>query len=67
VGDREGGTSTVELDEEAAASQVLDEADIARLVDMGVRLEEEFGSPQDIEWAFEGGELYVLQSRPITA
>jgi len=25
-----------------------------------------FGRPQDIEWAFEGDELYLLQSRPIT-
>lgn len=26
-----------------------------------------FGRPQDIEWAFTGGELYLLQSRPMTA
>ena len=26
-----------------------------------------FGRPQDVEWAFSGGELYVLQSRPMTA
>lgn len=26
-----------------------------------------FGSPQDIEWAIAGGELYLLQSRPITS
>src|SRR5712692_9473757 len=26
-----------------------------------------FGKPQDVEWAFAGGELYVLQSRPMTA
>lgn len=25
-----------------------------------------FGCPQDIEWAIEGGRLYILQSRPIT-
>ena len=25
------------------------------------------GGPQDIEWALEGGELYVLQARPVTA
>ncbi|MCV5942716.1 hypothetical protein OFN64_39175, partial [Escherichia coli] len=24
------------------------------------------GSPQDIEWAVQGGRLYLLQSRPIT-
>jgi len=26
-----------------------------------------FGGPQDVEWAFAGGELYLLQSRPMTA
>ena len=26
-----------------------------------------FGRPQDIEWAFAGAELYLLQSRPMTA
>lgn len=26
-----------------------------------------FGRPQDIEWAMEKGELYLLQSRPITS
>lgn len=25
-----------------------------------------FGAPQDLEWAFAGGELHLLQSRPIT-
>ena len=25
-----------------------------------------FGSPQDVEWCIRGGELLLLQSRPIT-
>ena len=29
-------------------------------------LEERFGGPQDVEWAIAGGELYLLQSRPVT-
>jgi phosphohistidine swiveling domain-containing protein len=29
-------------------------------------LEKELGGPQDIEWAIAGGQLYILQSRPIT-
>ncbi|MCC2685649.1 MAG: phosphoenolpyruvate synthase [Paenibacillaceae bacterium] len=31
-----------------------------------VRLEEQFGRPQDIEWAIADGKLYLLQARPIT-
>jgi pyruvate, water dikinase len=63
----EGGTTTVDLDETVATAQVLDEGEIARLVAMGVELQRAFGSPQDVEWAFEGDELFALQSRPITA
>ncbi|XP_066256626.1 rifampicin phosphotransferase-like [Euwallacea similis] len=33
---------------------------------VGVALEQVFGDPQDIEWAFYKGSLYLLQSRPIT-
>jgi pyruvate,water dikinase len=37
-----------------------------RLYRLGRRLEQELGSPQDIEWAIAGGRLFLLQSRPIT-
>jgi pyruvate, water dikinase len=48
-------------------TQVLDEAELKRLAEMGRKLEEIYGCPQDIEWAFDGsGELFLLQSRPIT-
>jgi pyruvate,water dikinase len=66
VRDSEGGTTTTGLDEEMAVSSVLDAGEIARLVEVGVRLETAFGAPQDIEWAFAADELFVLQSRPIT-
>ncbi len=36
------------------------------LLDAGEKAEEAFGSPQDIEWAYAGGKLWLLQSRPIT-
>jgi phosphohistidine swiveling domain-containing protein len=37
--------------------------DLARL---GLRLEAHFGCPQDVEFAFAEGSVYLLQSRPIT-
>jgi pyruvate,water dikinase len=67
VRDPGGGTMTIDLDDETAASQVLDDDEIARLVAVGLQLETAFGSPQDVEWAFKADELFVLQSRPITA
>ena len=30
------------------------------------RVEQHFGRPQDIEWAFTDGQLFLLQARPIT-
>ncbi|MDE1860659.1 MAG: PEP/pyruvate-binding domain-containing protein, partial [Candidatus Micrarchaeota archaeon] len=30
------------------------------------RIERDFGSPQDIEWAVSGKTIYILQTRPIT-
>jgi pyruvate,water dikinase len=46
--------------------RVLSEAELNGLREIGLRLEAFFGSPQDVEWCVRGGELLVLQSRPIT-
>jgi len=46
--------------------QVLDESEIERLVDLGRQVEDHYGTPQDVEWAIFEGEVYMLQSRPIT-
>lgn len=44
----------------------LTESEIQQLVHTAALIQEFFGSPQDIEWCFEGNKLYILQSRPIT-
>jgi pyruvate,water dikinase len=44
----------------------LDAAAIAELVVAARAIERHFGAPQDIEWAFAAGELFMLQSRPVT-
>ncbi|MCF2573765.1 PEP/pyruvate-binding domain-containing protein [Brevibacterium sp. UCMA 11754] len=36
------------------------------VAELSVRAEDHFGFPQDIEWAFSGDDLFLLQSRPIT-
>ncbi len=45
---------------------VLTDEELRQLADLGRRLEEPFGGPQDVEWAIEGGRIYLLQSRPVT-
>lgn len=49
------------------AEELLSDAETEALAQAGLRIEAEFGEPQDIEWAFVGPRLYILQTRPITA
>ncbi len=46
---------------------VLDGPELQALAWLGVQLEQLHGIPQDVEWAFDGQQLYLLQSRPVTA
>ncbi|MFV0460500.1 MAG: PEP/pyruvate-binding domain-containing protein [Actinomycetales bacterium] len=39
---------------------------VAELAALSRQIEAEYGTPQDVEFAFSGGELYVVQSRSIT-
>lgn len=66
VQDGTGGIVRVGVPPEKATARVLTGDELRRLVDLGNRVEAHFGSPQDIEWGIEGGEIYLLQSRPIT-
>lgn len=45
----------------------LTEKQISQLADAGRRIQQEYGQPQDIEWAFADGSLYILQARAITS
>jgi len=47
--------------------QVLDDVEAARLTELGTRIETLFGTPQDIEWARQGSDFWIVQSRPITS
>lgn len=48
--------------------QCLSDEEILKLVEYGLKIENLYGSHQDIEWGFDKDtkELYILQSRPIT-
>jgi pyruvate,water dikinase len=41
-------------------------AQLAELAALLRKVEAHYGYPQDIEWAFAGGQLFLLQARPIT-
>jgi pyruvate, water dikinase len=63
----EGGTVERELSPEEGGAATLGADELRELARLGAALEEKLGGPQDIEWALEGGELFVLQCRPVTA
>ncbi|MFH0945778.1 MAG: PEP/pyruvate-binding domain-containing protein [Planctomycetota bacterium] len=60
------GTREIEIDAAAGAEPSLCAEQLKQLADLLVRVEESYAFPQDIEWAFADGELWLLQSRPIT-
>ena len=60
-----GGTVTEAAD--AAERQALSDEEIAAVTALGRRVADFYGSPQDIEWAYTQGQLYLLQSRAITS
>ncbi|MFC7155630.1 phosphoenolpyruvate synthase [Halomarina halobia] len=61
-----GETVEVEVSDDRRTARVLTDDEIARLVELGRQVEEHYGRPQDVEWAVYRGEVYMLQSRPIT-
>ena len=61
--------STAEfLGPEYVEKQVLTDEQIIEVAQIGARIEEHYGWPQDIEWAYDrdDGKLYIVQSRPVT-
>lgn len=63
----EGGTEIRELLSELQQKQVLPDEKILELSAIGRKIEEHYGSAQDIEWGMEEDQIYILQSRPVTS
>ncbi len=60
------GVQPVTVEPERAAQASLTAAQAREVACLALRLEGEMGRPQDCEWAFCGGQLHMLQTRPIT-
>jgi pyruvate,water dikinase len=57
----------VEHTGDRARESALTETQLGALVDLLEHVERREGEPVDIEWAYAGGALHLLQARPITA
>ncbi|MEJ2746361.1 MAG: PEP/pyruvate-binding domain-containing protein [Anaerolineae bacterium] len=64
-GQADGGTITEQVG--AVNQQAIPDTVIVELADLGHRVADLFGFPQDIEWGWADGKLHLLQSRPITS
>jgi pyruvate,water dikinase len=62
----DGENKKVEIKDEAQGKQKLTDLEITDLAKTCKRIEEHYAFPQDIEYAFERDNLYIVQSRPIT-
>ncbi len=64
--DSGGNKQTVKLSEERSKQQVLKNQEIIKLSEIAIQLEEHYQKPQDIEFAIEHNEIFIVQTRPIT-
>jgi len=64
--DIEKANIKVDILEAEQAKQKFSDEDIVALASIGKKIEDRYAFPQDIEWAKEGEELFIVQTRPVT-
>lgn len=63
---KNGGNEWHDIPREQGEKQVLSDKEIFELSEIILQIENHYGFPCDIEWAFENRKFYITQSRPIT-
>lgn len=63
---QEGGLAESEVPEHQRLRECIDEQDIHKLYQISQQLESQFKAPQDIEFVIDKGQIWLVQSRPIT-
>jgi pyruvate,water dikinase len=61
-----GGTKEVLVPKSKQAKQKLVGSKVLELAKIVKKIEQHYGSPQDVEWAYEKDKFYIVQARPIT-
>jgi pyruvate,water dikinase len=60
------GTHEQPVPSNKRSQAVLRPAQVSELVRIGLKVEDLYGVPMDIEWALEHGRFFLVQARPIT-
>jgi pyruvate,water dikinase len=61
------GVKTIEVPVDKQGSLCLSEAQEREIAELALAVEARHAAPVDIEWAYQGGRLFLLQARPITS
>ncbi len=56
----------VAVPSEKQGRQKIPDKIIIELAKVGKKLQKHYGNPQDVEWAYEDGEVYLVQTRAVT-
>ncbi len=62
----EDGEKAVPVAEAERKVPCLSTDEVRQVADVGITIEKHYGMPMDVEFAFEGDTLYIVQARPIT-
>lgn len=62
----DGTVQREDLAPDLADARVLTDDEVLEVARLGLRVEAHYGEPQDMEWAYSSGRLWMLQSRPVT-
>jgi len=55
-----------EIEPDRTKAQKITDEQVLELADIGNRIEMHYDKPMDIEWCIEGGDIFIVQARPIT-
>ncbi|CAF1430183.1 unnamed protein product [Adineta ricciae] len=67
IGKSNGGTDTLVTQDHERIKEALSDENILQLAILAKQVERSYDNrPQDLEWGFAQGNLYILQARPIT-
>lgn len=61
-----GVTKERKVPESKIDKQKVGDDVIIKVAKLGQKLQEHYNWPQDVEWAYENGKVYIVQTRPIT-
>ena len=61
-----GVTKERKIPKDRIGKQKVSDKVIVEVAQLGEKLEKHYRWPQDVEWAYEKGKVYIVQTRPIT-